>query len=338
MFGNLKKNKTYIIAEIGGNFTNFDQAKIIIDHAKNCGVDAIKLQTYEADTITSKKANFDMKNTGYISQYEIFKKYQIDYKLHKTIFDYIDKLKLDWFSTPSHRKDVDMLESLNVKAYKIGSDDAVNFPFLKYVAKTGKPLILSTGMCTLNDVRQAVDVILSTGNEKLILLHAITSYPTTEDNVNLKAIQTLIREFPEVPIGYSDHTLSPIASLCSVAMGAKVLERHFTHDKNAIGPDHQLSSDPKEMKWIVDSIRSFEKMRGSGIKKPAKSEAINRINNRKSIVITKDINFGDKLSIHNIDIKRPGSGIEPKYFDLLIGKDVKHSLKKEDILKWKDIK
>ena len=338
MFGKFKKNKTYIIAEIGGNFVNFNQAKLIIDHAKKCGVDAIKLQTYEADTITSKKANFDMENVGYVSQYNTFKKYQIDYDLHKLIFNYIDQLKLDWFSTPSHKKDVDMLETLNVIAHKIGSDDAVNFPFLKYVAKTKKPIILSTGMCTLDEVSQAVDTILSTGNEKLILLHAITSYPTHSDNVNLKAIQTLKREFPEIPVGYSDHTLSPIASLCSVAMGANVIERHFTHDKKADGPDHQLSSDPKEMKWLVDSIRSFEKMRGTGVKKPAKSETITRINNRKSIVITKDIKLGDILSIDNIDIKRPGYGLEPKYFEMLLGKQVKSSLKKEDILRWHDIK
>src|SRR5882672_2932527 len=173
MFRRFKTDKCYIIAEIGGNFTTLEGAKRLIDGAAGCGVDAVKLQTYRADTVASRKAIFDMENTGVVSQHELFKKYEIDEKLHSDTFAYAESKGLDWFSTPSHETDVDLLERLNAGAYKIGSDDAVNLPFLRYIARIGKPMILSTGMCTLQEVRESVSAILGEGNEKLILLHAI---------------------------------------------------------------------------------------------------------------------------------------------------------------------
>jgi N,N'-diacetyllegionaminate synthase len=337
MFKNYKKDKCFTIAEIGGNFTTFEQAKRLIDEANACGVDAVKLQTYRADTLSSKKAIFDMENTGVTSQYELFKKYQIDENLHRAVFDYIGSKGLDWFSTPSHETDVDLLEKLNVSAYKIGSDDAVNIPFLKYIARIGKPIILSTGMCTMQEVRESVSAILGEGNDKIILLHAITSYPTHPENVNLLATQSLIREFPEFIIGYSDHTIGITACICAVALGAKVIEKHFTYDKNAEGPDHMLSADPQEMKEIVDRIREFEIMKGTGIKKPAPCEKITRINNRKSLVVTKFIRKGEIISNNNISIKRPGFGIEPRYFEQILGRTVKRDLQEDEVLTWEDI-
>lgn len=337
MFKNFRSDQCYIIAEIGGNFTTLEEAITLVDQAKLCGVDAIKLQTYEADTISSKEAIFDMENTGVVSQHSIFKKYEVDEGLHREVFQYASSQNLDWFSTPSHQRDVDLLERCDVGVYKIGSDDATNLQFLSYIAKLGKPIILSTGMCTLSEVSEAVETIFAEGNEKLILLHAITSYPTHRENVNLRAMQTLSEEFPYLDVGYSDHTLSPVACLCAVAMGARVIEKHFTHDKKAVGPDHMLSSDPSEMKWLVEAVRNFEIMRGSGIKRPADSELGTRVNNRKSVILDKAVSAGHVLSRDDLAIKRPGFGIPPKYIDQVIGRSVVSDLEKDSVLSWNNL-
>jgi len=337
MFKKYRKDRCYIIAEIGGNFTTFVQAKRLIDAAHDCGVDAVKLQTYRADTITSTQAIFDMENTGLVSQHELFKKYEVNEGLHQDVFKYAESKGLDWFSTPSHVADVDLLEKAGVGAHKIGSDDAVNHPFLRYVARTDKPVILSTGMCTLEEVRQSVDAILAEGNEKLILLHAITSYPTHSENVNLAAMQSLMQAFPQLDIGYSDHTLSPIACLCAVAMGARVIEKHFTYDKKADGPDHMLSADPTDMKWLVEAVRNFEVMRGTGVKRPANSEKITRRNNRKSVVLNRSVKAGERLTEQDIDVKRPGYGIGPKYFEQIVGRIVAADMEKDAVLTWNDL-
>lgn len=331
------KERCYIIAEIGGNFTTFEQAKRLIDEAAACGVDAVKLQTYKADTITSKKAIFDMENTGVVSQFDLFKKYEINEGLHREVFGYAQSKGLDCFSTPSHETDVEMLERLGVCAHKIGSDDAVNIPFLKYVAQMGKPIILATGMCTMEEVRESISAILEEGNNKIILLHAITSYPTHAENVNLLAMQSMMREFPGFDIGYSDHTVGITACICAAAMGARVIEKHFTYDKNAEGPDHMLSADPKEMKEIVDAIREFEIMRGDGIKRPADSEKTTRINNRKSVVAAKAVKEGEMITKQHLAIKRPGYGIAPKYFEQIIGRRTNKDLQPDDVLGWGDV-
>jgi N-acetylneuraminate synthase len=337
MFKNFRKGRCYIIAEIGGNFTTLEQAQRLIDEAALSGADAVKLQTYRAETLSSKAAMFDMENTGVTSQFNLFKKYEITEALHEEVFAYAEKNGLDWFSSPSHQSDVDVLEKCGVGVHKIGSDDAVNLPFLRYVARTGKPIILSTGMCTLDEVRDSVEAIQSEGNQQLILLHAITSYPTHPENVNLGAMQTMMRAFPELDVGYSDHTLSPVACLCAVAMGARVIERHFTYDKKADGPDHILSADPQEMKWLVDAIRAFEVMRGSGIKQPAESEQTTRRNNRKSVVLRRALTAGTPIGVDDIAIKRPGYGIQPKFYESLIGRKVRQDLAADAVLDWADL-
>jgi N,N'-diacetyllegionaminate synthase len=337
MFRNYRDDRCYIIAEIGGNFTTFEQAKRLIDAARGCSVDAVKLQTYRADTITSTKAIFDMENTGVVLQHALFRKYEVDEALHHDVFKYAESKGLDWFSTPSHETDVELLEKCGVGAYKIGSDDAVNLPYLRYVARTGKPVLLSTGMCTLEEVRESVDAILAESNKKLILLHAITSYPTHPESVNLAAMQTLMQAFPQLDIGYSDHTLSPIACLCAVAMGARVIEKHFTYDKKSDGPDHILSADPAEMKWLVEAVRNFEMMRGSGIKCPAESEKITRRNNRKSVVLNRSVKAGERLTEQDIAVKRPGYGIGPKYFEQIVGRTVAADMEKDAVLTWNDL-
>jgi N,N'-diacetyllegionaminate synthase len=333
---NENSNYVYVIAEIGGNFTTYEEAVKLIDGAKFAGVDCVKLQTYRAETIVAKSAMFDMENTKKISQYDYFKKYELSEKLHRDIFNHVESQGLDWFSTPSHRTDVDMLEALGSQAYKIGGDDAVNIPLLKYIAKLGKPIFLSTGMCTLEEVKESVNSIVEEGNRQIVIFHTVSGYPTHPKDVNLNVLKTLMSAFPEFVIGFSDHTQSPLASIAAASIGAKVIERHFTLDKNAEGPDHMLSSTPDEMKYLVESIRSIEIMMGSGEKKPFGPEVQNRINNRKSILAIKDIEKGEKLSADNIDVKRPGSGIAPKHYFEIQGKIAKRKIKLDEILKWED--
>lgn len=337
MLKNLMENKCYIIAEIGGNFRTFDEAKKLVDLAYDSGVDAVKLQTYKADTLVTKCAKFDLDNIGDIHQIDFFRQYQIDFDLHKKVFEYIDTLGLDWFSTPSHKTDVDMLEVLNVSAYKIGADDATNLPLIQYAASKNKPILLSSGMCTLKEIHEMVNACLELGNHNIILFHTISNYPTYSEQVNLEVIHTLKREFPDLKIGFSDHTIGTIASFAAACMGADVIEKHFTYDKNAQGPDHQLSANPEEMKDIVNQIREVEKMKGNGVKRPIGKEITNRKKNRKSIVTTKPIKKGDILTKENIDIKRPGYGIAPKFYDLILGKQAKEDLVDDKVLIWSDI-
>ncbi len=332
-----KRQPIYIIAEIGGNFTTFDEAKALVDAAADCGVDAVKLQTYRAETIASRAAIFDMENTGVTSQFELFRKYEINEELHRKVFSYINEKGLDWFSTPSHETDADMLERLGVKAFKIGSDDAVNLPFLRSIARKEMPIILATGMCTLEEVRESISVIQGEGNNQLILLHAVTSYPTHPDDVNLGAMTCMIREF-DLPVGYSDHTIGTTAFIAAAALGAVVLEKHFTIDKNADGPDHMLSADPGEMKTLVDRVRQVERMMGSGIKMPAHSEAKTRTNNRKSIVAARGLEAGQVILPEDLTIKRPGYGIAPKYFSQIAGRTTGRRIAQDEVFSWEDLR
>lgn len=331
-----EKDNVYIIAEIGGNFTDYEVAVKLIDQAKESGADAVKLQTYTAETISSKHAMFDMENTGVVSQTEYFKKFELTEELHEKVYAYAKKKGLDIFSTPSHITDVEMLERLETDIYKIGADDVTNLPFLKKVARLNKPIMLSTGMCTLEEVKDAVNAILEEGNDDIIIMHVVSLYPTAPQYVNLEAIKTLQREFPQFVIGYSDHTLGVDSCIFAAVMGAKVIEKHFTYDKNADGPDHMLSATAEEMKVLVEKVRLYEKMRGNGIKKPMGDEVKNRRNNRKSIVCVRDLKKGDVISEGDIDIKRPGNGIPPKYFDLIIGKKMARDIAEDTVLQWSD--
>lgn len=337
MLKNFSKDRCYIIAEIGGNFTTFEEAKHLVDLAYESGVDAVKLQTYKADTLVTKTAKFDLDNVGEMLQYELFEKYQIDFSLHKKIFEYIESKNLDWFSTPAHQTDVDMLDTLNVPAHKIGADDATNIPLLKKVAITNKPLLLSSGMCTLEETKEMVNTCLELGNDQIILFHTISNYPTYPEQVNLNVLNTLKKEFPSLIIGFSDHTIGTTASIAAACMGAHVIEKHFTHDKNAEGPDHQLSANPVEMKKIVDTIREFELMRGTATKRPVGKEITNRAKNRKSIVSLRAIKKGEEFTLENIDIKRPGYGIESKYFEHVLGKKATKDIENDTVLTNSDV-
>lgn len=323
----------HIAAEIGGNFTNFKQARRLIDLAIEAGVDSVKLQTFKAETIASRSAVYDMPNTGVANQFELFKKYEVDLELHRRIWDYCREQDIFVFSTPSHIDDVALLEEVGCQAYKIGSDDAWNIPFLTEVADRGRPIVLSSGMCTMDELRESVSAILGRGNSDLVLLHCVTNYPAQPEDANLRCVETMKSEFG-VPVGYSDHTLGNECCLAAVALGANMLEKHFTHDKNAEGPDHMLSADPTEMKRLVADVRSLERALGDGVKRPAAGESTTRINNRKSIIALVDIAMGSEIKRDMIAIKRPGFGVPPKYFDEIIGHVARAHIRAEDPVTW----
>jgi len=329
-------NPVYIIAEIGGNFQDLSTAIRLIDLAREAGVDAVKFQHFRADTITSKKAIFEMENTGIVSQYELFKKYELSENLTKEIFSYCREKQITAFSTPSHQMDVDLLEKFNVPAYKIGSDDAINIPFLKYVARIGKPVLLSTGMCTMSEVQHSVDAILEEGNNQIILFHCVTNYPAHIEAVNLRAMKSM-QECFNFPVGYSDHTLGIDTCYAAAVLGASILEFHFTYDKEAEGPDHMLSKDYAEVVALVKKVKELPVLLGDGVKRPAETEMNTKRNNRKSLVLTKVIKVNEKITSQNIEIKRPGYGISCKHYYNVLGKTANRNLDADDVLTWDDI-
>jgi sialic acid synthase SpsE len=323
----------YIIAEIGNSFKNFQQAKRLIDSAKKIGVNAVKFQTWDAETVTTKKNFFDMEATGHVSQYEFHKKIQISEELQKKIMKYAKERKIVMFSAPSHIKDLELMEKINVPIYKIGSDLACHIPLLKKVAKFDKPIILSTGMCTIDEVQNSVSAIYNEGNEKLILLHCVANYPAQISESNLEVINTMKKEFG-IPVGFSDHTKGILIPTSAAVMGANVIEKHMKHPVNPSFPDNSHSLIPSEFLELIKSIRLIESAKGSGKKIPTKSEQKNLKNNRVSIVTLERILKGTKISRHMIDIKRPGSGIQPIYWNEVIKKIAKKDIDNEIPLQW----
>ena len=324
---------TFITAEIGYNFNTLEEAMRSIEVAKECGVDAVKFQTFKAETTVTKGVLFPPEAGGG-SQFDEFKKYELSEDWHRKLFSHAKKLGLIVFSTPSHSSDLPLLESLRVPVYKVGSDDLTNLPLLVEIAKLGKPMIVSTGMSTISEVEESVKAILETGNEKLVLLHCISNYPVKKlEFVNLRAMQTMAEIF-NVLVGYSDHTTALTTPIAAVALGACVYERHFTIDKNLPAPDAALSADPAEMKQIVQLIRETEAILGSGIKKPAPSEMGMRKDARKSLVSKKEIKKGESLTLENITIKRPGHGIPPRFLSTVIGRTAKVDIPEDTVITW----
>lgn len=319
----------YFIAEIGGNFYNFEMAKRLIDDAIESGTNAVKLQTLEAETITTKNNYISFNGEEPTSQYENFKKAEPDKDLQKEVMLYGKERGITVFSAPSHFKDFEFMEEvLNVPIYKIGSDLCNHTPLLKEIGRTKKPIILSTGLSYLDEVRESIEAIKSVGCKELILLHCVSNYPCSFDEVNLRAIDTLKNEF-DCLVGYSDHTLDIEISLAAIARGAKVIERHFTYDKTLDGPDHKLSSTKDEFKKLINYSRNIEIALGDGVKKPVDSEIRSRETNRTSIIVMKDLKKGDILTKEVIDIRRPGSGLKPSMLDNILGKKVTIDLSAE---------
>lgn len=330
-------NPVFIIAEIGGNFSTFEQGRKLVDSAISCGANAVKIQTFKAENYVSKFATFTMPNVGgKKKQLEIIKKLELDYKIQKKMFDYCKKKKIIFFSTPSHKTDVDFLEGIGNKIYKIGSDDLTNIPLMKYVAKLQKPTIISTGMSNFEEVYDVVKIFRREKNRQLAILHCVSMYPHEPKFANLNVIQMMKKKFG-LPIGWSDHTLGIETSVTAATMGANIVEKHFTLNKKAKGPDHAISADPIDLEKMVQNIRLMEKMRGNGLKSPAYCELGNRKNVRKSVVALKNIKKGTKITRNLLEIKRPGFGIPPNRIEEIIGKKTRKMIKMDMPIKYTDL-
>ena len=313
----------YIIAEAGVNHNGrLDLALQLCDAAKEAGVDAIKFQTWKTELIISKNtemADYQKKNLGNDdSQYDMLKKLELSYDNFRLIKDYCDNIGIQFLSTADETESLDFLCELGMPLIKLGSGEITNIPYLRYCAKKNMPLIISTGMCNLSDVATAFDVLTEAGAKDITLLHCTTNYPCPKDEVNLRATQTMKDAF-KCKVGYSDHTMGTEIPIAAVAMGAEIIEKHFTLDRNMEGPDHKASLEPQELKYMVDCIRNIEVALGDGIKRPNASEVeISKVV-LKSIVAKVPVKKGDTLTSDNITIKRAGSGIPAAHWDMIVG-------------------
>lgn len=334
------ENHVFIIAEAGVNHNgDINIAKKLIDAACKAGVDAVKFQTFKAENIVTQnapKAEYQKETTGQGSQFEMLRKLELSFKDHILLKEYCDRKKTVFLSTSFDFESVDLLEKVGVKYYKISSGDLTNIPLLKYIAKLQKPIILSTGMANLGEVEIAVKVIRKYMNKSLYLLHCTSNYPTSYKDVNLNAMITLKNAF-KLPVGYSDHTVGVEVPIAAVAMGAKIIEKHFTLDRHMDGPDHKASLEPDELKSMVDSIRNIESAFGDGIKRCNKSEEKSKFVSRKSIVAKKLIEKGEIILLDMIDVKRPEGGISPRYIESVVGSKALNDIQKDSFIKWNNI-
>ena len=321
----------FIVSEIGAMYEDLEGMKKMIKASVDAGADAVKIQTYRADTIAHPESEFEFEDGSIISQYEFFKKYEISDEAHYEMSKYARELGIIFFSTPSDTRDVDFLDSLNVPVFKTGSDDLTNYPFLEYIAKKGRPMIISTGMSTLAEVEEAVHTILNTGNDQLVLLHCTVSYPPDPEYVNLNVINTLQQAF-NLPIGYSNHTKGIFPSYLSVVIGASMVEVHFTLDRTLKRPDYQVALEPVELKKLVDQIRAIPVLQGSKVKQITETEKKWRRNARKSLIAKRDKKAGNILMPEDIKIMRPGTGVHPRYIQFYLGKELKKDLVANDII------
>jgi len=311
-----------IIAEAGVNHNgSLDLALKMVDEAKRAGADIVKFQTAIPEKVISKyadKAEYQKKTTGNEeSQLEMCKRIHLKLSDYDIIKKYCEEVGIEFLSTPFDLESIDYLEKLGIRLWKIPSGEITNLPYLIKIAKTGKPVIMSTGMSELNEVEEAVNVLKKGGAGEITLLHCTTEYPAPFESVNLRAMNTLREKFG-TKVGYSDHTVGFEAAVAAVVLGASVIEKHFTLNHNMEGPDHKASLEPEEFEVMVNNIRLIEKALGDGVKQPAEAEKKNIAIARKSIVAAKDIKKGEVLTEENITVKRPGSGISPmKWFEVL---------------------
>ena len=315
----------YIVAEVSANHNgSLDRAKEILFSAKSCGADAIKLQTYTADTITIKSDHDDFLIKGGLwdgkTLYDLYKWAETPFEWHKPLFDYARSIDLTCFSTPFDESAVDLLEDLNAPAYKIASFEAVDIPLIKYVASTKKPMIISTGMANLEEISEAVEAAKSSGCQDLILLHCISSYPAPANQSNLRTIQDLSKKF-DVITGLSDHTLGTTVSIASVALGASFIEKHFTLSRNDEGPDSSFSIEPDELSELCRNAKTaWDALGVAGYQKKSSEEG--NIQYRRSLYFVNPLQAGEVIKSMDIRSIRPGHGLAPKYMDSLIGREV----------------
>jgi N,N'-diacetyllegionaminate synthase len=317
--------KVFIIAEVGVNHNgSLELAKKLVDVAKDCGADAVKFQSFKAATLvtkTAQQAEYQTTNTDkQESQFDMLKRLELSEQDHHELVEYCHKNQIEFMSTPFDLQSIQFLNGLGVERFKIPSGEITNYPYLKMVGAYNKEIVLSTGMATLSDIEAALNLLIDSGadKDKITILHATTDYPTQMQDVNLMAMQTIAQSF-KVKVGYSDHTPGIEVPTAAVALGATIIEKHFTLDRNLPGPDHKASLEPEELKAMVKSIRNIEIALGDGIKRPSNSEQKNMQVARKSLVALTTIKKGEVFTEQNLTVKRPGLGISPMRWNEVIG-------------------
>lgn len=339
--------KTFIIAEAGVNHNgSLAIAKEMVDAAVSAGSDAVKFQTFKADRVvtnTAAKARYQIENTGTEeSQMKMLKKLELSVEVHNELLSYCKRKDITFISTPFDEQSADMLDSLGMSIFKIPSGEITNKPLIQHIAAKAKPIFLSTGMSYLGEVEKAIHWINECWNKlkekpQLTLLHCVSNYPAAVEDVNLLAMKSMQTAFG-LPVGYSDHTVGIEISIAAVAMGAVVIEKHFTLDKKMEGPDHRASLEPQELKAMVEAIRNMERAIGDGIKRPVKNEEDTRDIARRSIVAIRDIKRGNTITLNDIGIKRPGTGIPPEFKEIIIGMVARQHISADSVIKWEDLK
>ena len=337
-FQGLVMNKVFIIAEAGVNHNgSLELAKKLVDAAADAGADAVKFQTFKANNLVSKsahKAEYQKQTTAADeTQHAMLAKLELDHAAHLAIIEYCKRRQIQFLSTPFDIESADMLEGLGMPIYKIPSGEITNLPYLRHISQLGKEIILSTGMADLREVENALGVLESerTPRSKITVLHATTEYPCPIEDVNLKAMLTIQKVFG-VKVGYSDHTSGIEVTIAAVALGACLIEKHFTLDRTMDGPDHKASLEPGELKAMVSAIRNIEQALGDGLKRPSPSELKNISIARKSLVAICDIKKGDLFSEKNLGAKRPGHGISPMHWDELIGQPARRDFAVDELI------
>lgn len=330
----------FIIAEAGVNHNgSLERAKAMTDAAVAAGVDAVKFQTFRAEQLVTRvasKAGYQQETTGIAeSQYEMLKKLELSPSDFCQLKEYCRGQQVEFLSTPFDLSTIDQLEELCIGKWKLPSGEITNLPYLRKIGAFGQEILLSTGMCTLNEVAEALDVLEGAGTDRaqITLLHCNTEYPTPMSDVNLRGMQTLRNTFPGLKgVGYSDHTLGIEVPIAAIAMGATVIEKHFTLDSSLPGPDHRASLEPDELADMVRAIRNIETAMGDGVKQPSPSELKNRPIARKSIVAALDIQAGDIFTVDNLTMKRPGTGVSPMRWDEVIGQSAGRNYKRDELI------
>ena len=327
-----------VIAEAGVNHNGDIQiAKSLVDVAVDAKADIVKFQTFSAErqvTKNASKAAYQRETTtSDETQYSMLKKLELNVEMHVELISYCKSRNIEFLSTGFDIQSVDLLQNLGQRLFKIPSGEITNYSYLKHIGELRKPVILSTGMSDLHEIKSALDIFEKTGVPKnfITILHCTTSYPAPMIDVNLKAMQTIHKEF-DVAVGYSDHTLGIEIPIAAVALGASIIEKHFTLDRNLYGPDHKSSLEPKELKEMVKAIRNIELALGDGVKQMMPSEKSNRAIVRKSLVAIKEIKSGDVFSLDNVAAKRPGNGISPMNWNKIVGKKSKRNYLVDDLI------
>jgi N,N'-diacetyllegionaminate synthase len=326
----------FVVAEAGVNHNgSLKRALVMVDEAARAGADAIKFQTFTAERLASAgtpKAQYQRKTAGG-DQLEMLKSLELSHDDFAAISERARKREIIFFSTPYDEVSVDFLESLSVPAYKVGSGDLTNHPFLEYVAKKDRPIILSTGMSSLEEIGEAVGTIRNQGNGDIVLLHCVSAYPCDPVDCNLRAMQTLREKF-KLPVGFSDHTMGVDVALAATALGAVVIEKHFTLSRRLPGPDHRASLEPREFRRMVTGIRIVEKAVGGSVKAPTGSERELRLVARRSIVAAIEIPKRKLITKEMVVFKRPGTGIPPRELRRLVGRRATRQIKRDEVLTW----